>query len=626
MRRNSSAALCRFRPLVGSLLLFISFTSIALAQETGTVTGTVTRAAEGAALSSVSVTVEGTGQSTVTGADGKYTLRRVPAGPQRIVFRWLGYRPTQVDVTVEAGRHRDGRRRPRGGDHRARRDRGRRARRARPSGSSRRPRRSRWCRPRCSRASRSPARRRWRCRRCPAWTSSRAASTTSTSTRGASTPRSTAAMLVLQDGRDLAIAFLGLAGVERHDPAARGPGQGGDGARARARRCTAPTPSAAWSTSPRRRPARSLGTKLTLAGGELETFRGDLRHAERLRRRPVRLPRQRRATTGATPTRRTRTRLDGTSLQREYADATDEPVGSPARCRPLNGQTVDPATGDAVGDRDPLVNGYGSGRLDYYLNNGSVLSVDGGAVAGPERDLRDRHRPGAGDQGDQALRPGGDGGRPVQRVRLLEQPDLARAAVLAPVGPAARGAERHLPRRGPEQLELPCGSAAAWSYGASLRNTRVNTSGTLMNLANDDRSDDLYSVYGQVEYKLMPAAPGGRRAPVGRRRPVRPPVLAQGRAGLQPQREPLVPVLGQPRVPDAQLLRVLPAGAGGGAVRRARRRSRAASRTTTPQCSSQPARRRARRAHHHRRPARGTSRPQTPGARAGQRRTSRSRR
>ncbi len=41
-------------------------------------------------------------------------------------------------------------------------------------------------------------------------------------------------------------------------------------------------------------------------------------------------------------------------------------------------------------------------------------------------------------------------------------------------------------------------------YGASYRNTQVNTSGTLMNLANDDRSDDYYSGYGQVEYKLTP--------------------------------------------------------------------------------------------------------------------------
>ncbi|MEP7228211.1 MAG: carboxypeptidase-like regulatory domain-containing protein, partial [Gemmatimonadales bacterium] len=73
------------------------------AQETGTVTGTVTRTGEGSALPSVSVTVQSTGQSTVTGTDGKYTLRRVPAGPQTIVFRWLGYRPTEAQVNVDAG-------------------------------------------------------------------------------------------------------------------------------------------------------------------------------------------------------------------------------------------------------------------------------------------------------------------------------------------------------------------------------------------------------------------------------------------------------------------------------------------------------------------------------------------
>ncbi|HSB56076.1 MAG TPA: TonB-dependent receptor, partial [Gemmatimonadales bacterium] len=41
-------------------------------------------------------------------------------------------------------------------------------------------------------------------------------------------------------------------------------------------------------------------------------------------------------------------------------------------------------------------------------------------------------------------------------------------------------------------------------YGASVRNTQVNTSGTLMNLANDDRSDNLYSAYGQLEYRITP--------------------------------------------------------------------------------------------------------------------------
>jgi outer membrane receptor protein involved in Fe transport len=75
----------------------------ALAQGTGTVTGTVTRSGEGSSLASVSVTVQSTGQSAVTGTDGRYTLRRVPEGPQIIVFRWLGYRPTTLQTTVEPG-------------------------------------------------------------------------------------------------------------------------------------------------------------------------------------------------------------------------------------------------------------------------------------------------------------------------------------------------------------------------------------------------------------------------------------------------------------------------------------------------------------------------------------------
>jgi outer membrane receptor protein involved in Fe transport len=41
-------------------------------------------------------------------------------------------------------------------------------------------------------------------------------------------------------------------------------------------------------------------------------------------------------------------------------------------------------------------------------------------------------------------------------------------------------------------------------YGASYRNSQVNTSGTLMDPVNDDRSDDYYSAYGQLEYKLLP--------------------------------------------------------------------------------------------------------------------------
>ena len=45
---------------------------------------------------------------------------------------------------------------------------------------------------------------------------------------------------------------------------------------------------------------------------------------------------------------RTRTRLDGTSLQREYAEATDEPVGLVREVRPLDGQTTDPGATPSV--------------------------------------------------------------------------------------------------------------------------------------------------------------------------------------------------------------------------------------------------------------------------------------
>ena len=104
MRLNSSAFF-RCRRLVRlslALPMFLVPVAVAGAQDVGTVTGTVTRAADGAALSSVSVFVEGVGISTVTNTDGRYTLRRVPAGPQTIVFRWLGYAPTTVQVVVEA--------------------------------------------------------------------------------------------------------------------------------------------------------------------------------------------------------------------------------------------------------------------------------------------------------------------------------------------------------------------------------------------------------------------------------------------------------------------------------------------------------------------------------------------
>ena len=90
---------------IPTLLLAVALTALPallLAQGTGTVSGRVTQAG-GAPLSGVSVTVLGTGLATVTGNAGYYSLRRVPAGPRVIVFRWLGSRATVCRLRTRCG-------------------------------------------------------------------------------------------------------------------------------------------------------------------------------------------------------------------------------------------------------------------------------------------------------------------------------------------------------------------------------------------------------------------------------------------------------------------------------------------------------------------------------------------
>jgi iron complex outermembrane receptor protein len=500
MRRNSSAVLFACAFLCCTLAHLIHDPSTAAAQETGTVTGTVTRAGESSALSSVNVTVAATGQSTVTGADGRYTLRRVPAGAQKIVFRWLGYRPTEVDVIVEPGATVTA-------------DAGLEQVTVALSEIV------------VEGASRAPD----RIVEAPAAISVVPPEVLQSVSITGQAPMALQAVpgvdivqngvndfnvnargfnsslnrrvLVLQDGRDLAIAFLGsqewngltqpledMGKVEM----VRGPGSALYGANAFSGVVNITTPTA----------REALGSKVTLAGGELETFRGDVRHASTFADDRFGL----RVNAGYNRSdtwSRSRTRIDGTSLQREYADATDEPVPLAIEARPLTGQTTDPVTHDALGDRDPLQNGYGSARLDYYADNGSVVSVEGGASQ-------------------------------VQNEIFVT--GIGRVQVTKAIKPYARVALAHdrynlfaywnsrtsLEPQFSLQSGLPLEERSDifhvegqnnWHflqdrgrvvYGASLRNTRVNTSGTLMNLANDDRSDDLYSIYGQVEYKLVP--------------------------------------------------------------------------------------------------------------------------
>src|SRR5215203_383675 len=451
-------------------------------------------------MPTVSVTDAATSQSTLTAPDGKYTLRRVPVGPQVIVFRWLGYRPTESQVTVEAGSTTtvdvalepvavaltgfvvEG-------------------------------------------ASRAPD----RIVEAPAAISVVPQEVLQSTSVTGQAPLALQAVpgadvvqsgvndfnvnargfnsslnrrvLVLQDGRDLSIAFLGaqqwnsmvqpLEDIGRLEMV-RGPGSALYGANAFSGVVNITTPLA----------REVAGTKLTLSGGELETFRGDFRHAGVFGGDRFGYRFNGGYNRSDTYTR-SRTLRSGTSLQEEYAPATDEPVGLTLEARPLNGETTDPVTGAPLGERNPLKNAYGSARLDYYLNNGSVLSADGGAA---------------------------------QVENEVFVTGIGRVQVLKAMKPYARVALAHdrynvfafwnsrtsidpqYSLQSGQQLEersdiFHIEGQQNWSfqsergrvvYGASYRNTLVNTSGTLMDPSNDDRSDNYYSGYAQVEYRITP--------------------------------------------------------------------------------------------------------------------------
>ncbi len=480
------------------LALLLAPIHFATAQETGTVTGTVTRA-EGGALSSVSVSVAGSGEETVTGNDGKYTLRRVPAGPQTIVFRWLGYKPTEVQVVVEPG--------------------------ATVTadaaleaviislgeivveGASRAP----------ERITEAPAaisvvpqeqlqavavtgQAPMALQAVPGVDITQSGMNDfNVNARGFNSTLNRR-VLVLQDGRDLAIAFLGsqewngmtqpledLGKVEM----VRGPGSALYGANAFSGVVNITTPTA----------REILGNRLTVAGGEVESFRMDGRHASVFADGRLGL-RLNGGYNRSDTFSRSRTRFDGTSLQEEYSPATDEPVPLNREVLPLAGQSLD-AAGDAVGDRDPLVNAYGAGRLDYYLDNGSVLSVDGGAsqveneifVTGIGRV-----------QVSKAIKPYARAAWAAERFNVFgfwnSRTSLDPQFSLTSGLPLEERSDIfHLEGQTNFNFQEERGRVVV---GASARNTKVNTSGTLMNLANDDRNDDLYSGYGQVEYKVTP--------------------------------------------------------------------------------------------------------------------------
>ncbi|MGH7630372.1 MAG: TonB-dependent receptor [Gemmatimonadales bacterium] len=481
-------------------LLATLLPTIMAAQTSGTVTGAVTRADGGGGLAGVSVSVQGAGQTTVSGGDGRYTLRNVAAGPRTIVFRWLGYRPTEMPVTVEAGGTvtLDAALEPA------------------PviiselvvQGASRAPERIveapaaiSVVEPRLLEANTITGQVPMALKETPGVDLVQSGvNDFNVNTRGFNSSLNRR-MLVLQDGRDLAIAFLGsqewntlsvpLEELGRIE-VVRGPGSALYGANAFSGVIALTTPTA----------REIVGTKLTVGGGELESMRGDLSHAGvagggrfgyRVNGGYYR----------SDTFTRSRTLADFSSLATEYAPATDNPVGPAREARPLSGQTLDPATRAPLGDRDDLQNIYGSARVDYYTPGGSVVSADGGAARVENEVLVT----GIGRvQIEKALRPWARLAWAGERFNVFGFWNARRT--LDPQFSLASGA----PLRETSDIFHVEGQTnfrfleerGRVVVGTSYRNTNVDTELTLMEAANDNRSDDLYAGYGQVEFDIIP--------------------------------------------------------------------------------------------------------------------------
>ncbi len=483
--------------LVASVLA--SAPAMAAAQATGSVSGEVSAAADNAPLSGISVSVQGTGVAAVTNNAGRYTLPRVPAGQQTILFRRLGYAPHQAPVIVLAN-----------GSETV--DASLTAQAVTMfdilvEGASRAPERIveapaaiSIIEPRVMQATSIASQMPVALATVPGIDVVQSGMNDfNVNARGFNSSLNRR-VLVLQDGRDPAVAFLGnqewnalalpLEDFQRIEMV-RGPGSALYGPNAFAGVINIRTPLA----------REVIGTKVTLGGGELSTIRGDLRHA------------------GVSPDGRIGYRVnagfsqsESWSISRtnqvvpdilaEYAQATDTVAIISIEAVPLSGQTLG-AGGAALGTPDDVRSTYGSARIDYYADNGSVGIFEGG-LAQVENEV---FVTGIGRvQVNKATRPWARLNWSAPNFNLMgtftgrksNDPQTSLASGL----PLEESSTiLHFEGQYNRNFAEDRGRIVA---GASIRNSRVDTEGTLMQLADDDRSDNYYSGYAQIEYRPTP--------------------------------------------------------------------------------------------------------------------------
>jgi outer membrane receptor protein involved in Fe transport len=437
----------------------------------------------------VIVTVSGTTIKAVTNTRGAYTIDRAPTGAQTLVFRWLGYRPTEVQTTVAATGVTTA-------DAKME---------QLPiqlselqvTGASKVPERAveapaafSIVEPRVLQATGITGQAPLALREVPGVDIVQSGMNDfNVNARGFNSTLNRR-VLVLQDGRDLAIAFLGsqewnalAVPTDEYSKMelVRGPGSALYGANAFFGVLNITTPTA----------REVAGTKVTLGGGQLGTIRGDLRHAGVMGRGRWGY-RVNAGYNSSDSWSRSRTAKDSLDLRREYApvveDATAHQPPKNIEARPLNGQTADATTGVASGDPDAVKSMYGSARLDYYANNGSVVTGETG-IAQVENEL---FVTGIGRvQVTKATRPYARLGWANKGFNVMAYWNGRRTRdpqySLASGAPLLEHSDiLHLEAQDIRTFDDAKGRVV---FGGSARNYRVDTDSTLMRAADDHRSD-----------------------------------------------------------------------------------------------------------------------------------------
>lgn len=491
------------RTLMASLAALIILVPSVVAQEQGTVRGTVRNAQDERPLRDVRVILLGSGLRTFTDGSGRYELLRVPPGMHTVRFQWLGFRPREQSVTVAAGEAVTAdallERQPLQlseiivtAPSRA------------PERVVEAPAAVSIVNPLVARDLSSTAQVPLALAKLPGVdVTQNGINDFNVNTRGFNTTLNRR-ILVLQDGRDVAIAFLGsqewnglslpLEDLGRIE-LVRGPGSALYGANSLNGVLNITTPTA----------REAVGTKLSLASGELSTIRGDFRHGGVTSGGRVGY----RLSAGYTrSTSWTRSRTNLGDLEREYSDATQRPVITPDpgfELRPLNGQQTSVPLGTpgaATGDPDDLINVYGSGRLDRYFDDGSLFTVEGGAA----HILNHTFVTGAGRvQVGDAWRPWARVAWSAQRFNVMGWYTGRRSKNGFILGANAPIDEASHVVHVEAQYNQPFSQGRGrFVIGGSVRNSFIDSKGTLIAASDDDRSDSYYSIFTQLDYALTP--------------------------------------------------------------------------------------------------------------------------